>query len=286
MVKEEDVIMINWLLNNIMVILFIAAILLSFLGFTLTKKVEKDEDFIKRINKRFRLKYIIWFMLIIGILFLVVSFILFLIFAKIGIYFIFGSYLFLIVSVIWAFAFDKIDIYFDYSKNMIVEKYISFFAENEISNIKYSEVIAWFSRWNNKYYKSKIDEEQDVDKLIARLELILRPYDNGLCLASYHKKDFLKLCAEWKDSTLKDKLDNIYSISKEMESKTPEKYRVFTLSLDHNILIYLSVIALHIMASILISDGNVRNTIANILFYIPSDILLILVYKGFIREKE
>lgn len=278
--------MINWILNNIMVILFITAILLSFLGFTLTKKIEKEEDFIKRINKRFRLKYIILFMLIVGILFLVFSSILTLIFSKIRTYFLFGSYLFLIVSVIWAFAFDKIDIYFDYSKNMIVEKYIAFFAESEISDIKYSEVIAWFSRWNNKYYKSKIDEDQDVDKLIVRLQLILRPYDNGLCLASYHKKDFLKLCAEWKDSTLKDKLDNIYSISKEMEAKTPEKNRVFALSADHNILIYLSVIALHIMASILISDGKTKDFIANILFYIPNDILLILVYKGFIREKE
>lgn len=159
------------------------------------------------------------------------------------------------------------------------------FCRNNISNIKYSEVIVWFSRWNNKYFKTRIEEKQEVDCLIDKLELILRPYDNGLCLASYHKEDFLKLCAEWECSTLEEKIDNILSVSKKMETKPPEKYVKFTLRLDRSILVYLAVMALHFMASILIGGGNIVNSFANMLFYIPSDILLILVYKGFIREK-
>lgn len=61
---------------------------------------------------------------------------------------------------------------------------------------------------------------------------------------------------------------------------------IFSLSLDHNILMYLVIIALHIVASILVSDDDIKNIFGNILFYVPSDILIILVYKGIINERE
>lgn len=71
-----------------------------------------------------------------------------------------------------------------------------------------------------------------------------------------------------------------------MDSKPPETYKFSKLSLDYNILIYFSIIALHIIASILVSNKNIINTIGNMLFYIPSDILIILVYKGIIKDRE
>lgn len=37
-------------------------------------------------------------------------------------------------------------------------------------------------------------EEQEIDNLIIKLELFLRPSVNGLCLACYHEKIFRDLC--------------------------------------------------------------------------------------------
>lgn len=101
--------MINGILSNEIIIgTILGFVLLSFLGFVLSRKIEKDEDFTKRINKRFILKYIILLMLITGIIFLIVSFILAFKFVEIGQYLIFGSYIFIIVSVIWVYAFVEI----------------------------------------------------------------------------------------------------------------------------------------------------------------------------------
>lgn len=55
---------------------------------------------------------------------------------------------------------------------------------------------------------------------------------------------------------------------------------------DHNILIYHVVIGIHIVASVLISKKELLTFIGNLLFYLPSDILIILLYKGIIKDRR
>lgn len=279
--------LINFFLNNIISIFFALVILLMvFGGFFWKRKIESETDFIKKVNKRFVLKYVIFFMLIIGMVFVFVSYIFAFIFEQFGKYLILGSLAFLIVSVIWAFIFERINLYTNFSKDKIVNGYISLFAKNKISNFKYVEIITWFSRWNHKNFLSKNNDEKEIDQLITKFELFFRPYDNGLCLAFYHKEEFLILCKAWEKCDFKGKLGEIESTLREMENKAKEEYKFFSLSLDHNILFYLSVIAMHIVASILTCDKNLENAMGNILFYIPNDILIILIYKGVIIERE
>lgn len=276
----------NILCNNRIIFIFACFILfLFFIIFFLKWKIEKESNLIKRINKRFLLKYMIFCMLIMGMILVVTGYVLAFIFKEIGNYVIYYAFAFLLVSVEWAFLFDKLNIYTALSKYDILNQYILFFAKSKISNTKYIEIITWFSRWNHKNFRLKNDYEQEVDKVITKLELLLRPNDNGFCLASRHKNTFLKLCAKLEKCETEEKMKEIENAVNEMEKNLPEKYRFFSLGLDHNILIYLSIIAFHISASILISD-NIKNIIGNILFYIPSDILVILVYKGIINERE
>lgn len=277
--------LVNILQSRKVIVLFVVALIMIIYGLILKSKIEKEVNFTKKINKRFWFKYVIFFMLIMGMMFVIASYILAFIFKEIGIFLIVGSYAFLLVAVGWAFIFDRINIYTNLSKKEVLKQYISFFDKNKISNNKYIEIITWFSRWNHKYFRLKNDNEQEVDKFITKLELILRPNDNGLCLASRHKKTFLELCTKLKKCETEEEIKEIENTANEMEKNQPEKYRIFSLGLDHNILIYLSIIVLHIVASMLISN-DIKDFLGNILFYIPSDILVILVYKGIIRESE
>lgn len=277
--------LVNILRNNKISIIYICFILiLFFMIFFLKMKIEKEPDFNKRINKKFILKYVIMCMLIIGMILVISSYILAIKFIEMGFYLITGSFVFLFVTVEWAFIFDRINIYSDFSKDNIVKQYISFFAKKEMSSFKYLDIITWFSRWNHKYFRSR-DNNQEIDQLIIKLELCLRPCYNGLCLASRHKNVFLHLCDKIKYCQFEEQLKLIENVSREMENNPPEKYRIFSLGLERNILIYMSILILHVVASILI-DGGIKNIIGNILFYIPSDVLVILVYKGIINEKE
>lgn len=87
------------------------------------------------------------------------------------------------------------------------------------------------------------------------------------------------------DCQAEEKLKAIENESNKMKENPPEKYRIFTWILDRNIIIYCSIIVLHVAASILVSD-DFKSILGNILFNIPSDILVILVYKGIINDRE
>lgn len=272
-------------LNNIVITFFGLITLFLFIGLYLKRKIEKEKDFIKRVNNKFLLKYVILFILIIGTICVIIGYILGFFNIAFGKYLMFGSFSLLFISVEWAYLFDKINIYADFSKDEIIKQYISFFARKKISNIKFLEIITWFSRWNHKIFRTKNDDIQETDKLIIKLELLLRPDKNGLCLASFHKKVFLELCIKLRNNEIREELKEIENTAKNMEESPVEKYKIFSLSFDHNILFYLSIIALHIVASILLSD-DFKYFLGNILFYIPSDILLVLVYKGIISERD
>lgn len=275
----------NILRNNIIVIIYICINLtLFFTIFVLKRKIEKEPDFNKRINYRFLLKYVIMCMIIIGAILAITIEILAFKFKNFGICSLIVSYAFLSVSIEWAFIFDKIDIYSDISKDKVVEQYISLFAKNDMSNYKYLEVITWFSRWNHEHFQSR-DNNQEIDQLIIKLELCLRPNGNGLCLASHHKNAFTKLCDKLVDCQPEEQLKEIVNEANEMKKNPPEKYKIFSLGLDHNILIYMIIIVFHLSAIVLIG-GKLNIIIGNILFYIPSDILAILIYKGILIQIE
>lgn len=181
--------LISAMLSNISIIILIC-IILFFIIFVLKRIIEKERDFIKRINWRYFLKYVILFMLILGMILVIACYILIILFPQTEKYLMIFSYAFLFISIGWAFIFEKINIYINLSKDEIVEQYILLFTKNKMSNNKYLEVITWFSVWNHKCFRLKNDCEQEIDQLITKLELLLRPNDNGLCLAAHHKKDF------------------------------------------------------------------------------------------------
>lgn len=146
-------------------ITFICLIFVLFIiGLVWKNKIEKESDFTKRINRKFILKYTTLAMLILGTTFVIFSYILTIVCDKIGKHLLFFSFAFLLISVEWAYIFDKINIYCGFSKEDIVEQYILFFTIGKISNTKYLEVIAWFSRWNHQNFLIKNSDEQDVDK--------------------------------------------------------------------------------------------------------------------------
>lgn len=263
----------------------IVFVILFFVIFFLKNNLEKEKSFIKKINKRFYLKYLILIMLVIGIVFVLISYVIAIMELEIGKRLLCESFLFLFLSVEWAFVFDKINIYSNILKKDIIDEYLHFLGSNHMSDIKYSEVITWFSRWNHNSYLQKNNYEQESNNIILKLELLLRPNEKGLCKAYYHKNIFKELCKEIYNKSDTDKVNAIINLAEELENTPPEKYKLFSLVLDHNILTYFIIICVHIVASVLVSDFCIKDFMGNLLFYLPSDILIILVYKGIVREK-
>lgn len=261
-------------------------VVLLIIGFIWRIGIISEKDFSKKIINKFVMKYIILSMLIAGIMFIIISYLISVFFQEIGKDMIIASVLFNFVFILWTFIYERINVYYNISKDKIIEGFILCLLKDKISDIRYSEIIVWFSRWNHDNFKAKINDEKDADRLITKLELLLRPDEKGLCLAAYHKSDFLKLCSRLKNNAFESNLKDIESTASEMEQKPCEKYRLLSLSLDSNILFYLSIIGIHFIAAALVSGKNACNAIGNLLFYLPSDLLLIFVYKGIIKERE
>lgn len=259
--------------------------ILIVMGFLIKRREEKENDFIKRINKHFLHKYIILIMIVFGILFICISYII------TSLYFDFGKYLFVysilyfLISIEWSYLYMKIDIYFNMSKDNVINEFISFFANSDLSVLKYLEVITWFSVYNHNYFL-QTNNQEEIDELISKLELLLKPSRNGLCLVYYHKEYFIDLCKKINGKNIQEKIVNIIQAEEQIRNISPEKYKLFYIVLDHNILIYLIIIGIHVVASGLVSKLEWMSFFGNFLFYLPNDILLILVHKGIVKNKQ
>lgn len=264
---------------------FIILFVLFVVGFLIKGSEIKEKNFCRKINKHFWHKYIILTMLISGIVFLIISYIISILHFNIGKYLLLYSFLYLLISMEWAYLYMQIDIYYNFSKNRVINEFILFFATSKVFGFKYLEIITWFSMYNHYYYLQRSNDEVAIDNLIAKLELLLRPSINGLSLAHYNENDFKILCKKINGKSIRKKVSIILQEEEKLRSKIPERNKLFHLFFDRNILIYLVIIGIHIFASVLVSEMVLINFIGNLLFYLPSDILIILVYKGVVKDK-
>ena len=69
-----------------------------------------------------------------------------------------------------------------------------------------------------------------------------------------------------------------------MQKSSPHKSKTLRLIFDRNILVYAIIMILHVIASALVSNLEWKAFFGNLLFYLPSDVLLILVYKGIVKD--
>ncbi len=75
-----------------------------------------------------------------------------------------------------------------------LKSYLNYFAFCQISDLEYSETITWLSIALHSAYLQKTDVQDEFTNIINKLDLILRPQENvKLCIASKHKKSFIKL---------------------------------------------------------------------------------------------
>ena len=168
--------------------------------------------------------------------------------------------------------------------NMLVE-YMNFFKSGT-SDLLYTEAITWFSHLvKEAYIKPNQCKSDEFNEYINSLYLVLRPNDIGLCEAAKRKSSFVVLCT---------KAINEENIAEDISSfkNTPtEKYHYINFIHDKNIIIYALFLPIHTFACFLITKGtcstfNAFTFFGNLLLYIPTDILAILVYKGFLKNTQ
>jgi len=280
--------MVNLLVDkNIVIVISIISIMLLIIICRYEQNFIKEQNLAKRINGKFKCKYIILiellFLLLLSILFMIIQFISPII------------CIYLMISILWGFLiafflirrYEKIDLTLEIPEKKSINEFLLFFSKENMSYFRYTEIITWFAMWIHQYAKSNISDEETCE-LISKLNLILRPYENRLCLAIYHKKEFINLCIELsKEKDFKEKQKDILSSFDRMELNKPEEYRYFnSLILEKSILVYILIIIFHIVAAILVSGQDIKNIIGNLFFYLPGDVLLILIYTGIIKDRR
>ncbi len=184
-----------------------------------------------------------------------------------------------ILIILWnkTFSFDD-DIKNESARTAIY----SLFSEENLSDFSYYEYIIWLS-WGviKEYNYGEFDEEINLLKLYLDGNVKSKAY---IC-----KDDFKKVCKIL--SGLTDKRDRCDYLSRRLEEKFNISFKnskLLNLLKDKNIITYCVIILLHLIACFLPDEINnfSLEKIKNVLFYIPGDILVILIYKGFIQESD
>ena len=194
-----------------------------------------------------------------------------------------------IVAIILNIIYEKKYVLPPINNKEDLKNYIQYFSTSKISDLEYTESITWFSRLIHNSYLQTRDIDDDFTSIINTLHLILRPQNNtGLCIAINHKDAFIKLSKDlYKSFDSKTLISNIETL----QNQTPQKYRFIHLTLDKNILIYLLFFPVHILGCFLLtkdSDNTFKTNvfIGNLLLYIPSDILILLIYIGVVKNTQ
>lgn len=158
-----------------------------------------------------------------------------------------------------------------------IKEYLSIFANNKMGYIRYSEYIFWFSREIRFLYLQK----GFYDKFISDLYRGLRCNDNGVNIAGIHKDSFTQLCKE----ILENPEIDIYNKFCKMEDEEKQMGKWSILSKDKSMLCYCAIIIMHMVGCMCIG-GKLGEVLGNMLLALPADILLILIYKGYVRDRE
>ena len=172
--------------------------------------------------------------------------------------------------------------------------YLKFFINNKISNFKYALTLSWISKLIVEAKNSpEIEQNQELVDYIMKLYGITKPYgsSNGYCLATYRRKAFINLINKIINKT---DIPLDYENFKNDDSNIDLSDRAFIL---HNlsVLVFITIIIVHI-ASIIVyvfwgtSEVQSKPVYIEIIHefatILPSDILVLLIYFGLVKETK
>lgn len=271
------------LITRISICIFI---IMSIIGIIGGYKLRKEDNLVKKLNGKFLYKYITLFMLVCAMISTIATGVMQFLNKNILGYFVFITILFIIVSLEWMYVHDRINLLIYYPSDKNIDMFFEYFADQKCSHVKYTEIITWLSRWVHYYFRLKTNDIKQSE-LILKLELLLRPDEDGLCLAAHHQNDFTELCkkmCEHKEENIR--LKNITEAYSIMLSNKQEKHKLLeSVFLDKNILWYFAIMIMHAVGCILVSADS-KLFLGNLLLYLPGDALLLLVYNGIIKQQK
>ena len=288
--NEWEMLRMNYIISYIKIPLisipFMVFVIILMTGIVWSCKLRKNNDLIiKKLNSKFLYKYITLAMLIFTMIFAVITGITQFIYKDVFGYVMVYMFLLIIDSLVWVYCYYKINLFVWNPNDEELNESFEYFKEKKLSTVKYTEIITGLSQWIHYYFRLKANDNEQSD-LIVKLHLLLRPDKNGLCLAAYHKNDFIELCerlCEYKDNDTR--LKNITEAYNIMSFKEHEKYKLLSILFDKNILCYFVIGCAHFVGCVLISD-DICSIVGNLFLYIPGDILLIFVYHGIVKEHK
>lgn len=181
--------------------------------------------------------------------------------------------------------------------------YLKYLTKDDLNKYKYASTMAWISI-RVRQREGKISQDKQLNKLVELLYPILKPFSNknGHCEATYRKKEFTEI------------VENILSSKKVKKGKLSKRIKDFKnqpkdINLDFNIwdliqylrshisyIVFLAIIFIHALAIVLkyggesILDLSFKNVFSNpdarfdIATILPTDILALLIYTGFVKE--
>lgn len=170
--------------------------------------------------------------------------------------------------------------------------YLEYFKNSQMKPFIYGDVIIWFSQVVHSEFIKKEDSDAEVKDyilLIKHLHQVLRPEKYDLCLAFYHQKAFAELSSKIveaiSNSAIRDRIADIDAEIEQIQSNPPEeKHKP---NKDKNMIYYISLITFHIIGCFLVAEIFTNFSLliffGNIFLYIPTDIGLIIIYKGIIK---
>lgn len=261
-------------------------VFLLIIGLIWGRILYNKDNLVKKLIGKFYYKYITLCMLICVMISAIIAGIIQFLYKDILGYAVFITLCLGIISLVWAFIHDRISLFRYYPNDERLDLIFKYFNCKKISYLKYEEMITWISRWIHHFFKKRNDNNVE-NELIQKLDLLLRPYNNGLCLAFHHKTDFIELCKTLcKDDQKDQKIKHIVETYDSIKNKEYEKNKLLRNMLsDKNIMWYIGIMILHAIGCSCISR-NLRDFFGNFFLYIPGDILLLLFYYGIVKQQK
>lgn len=165
--------------------------------------------------------------------------------------------------------------------NGFIEEYLKIFADEKLSFWRYSEYVFWFSREIQFLYRHR-----ETNDLVNNLYTGLRMNKAGTNIAGLHMNSFIQLCKDIiKEECLEEKKNVIIQGFEDMQSMKKQTRKIPLVVSNRHIICYFAVLTLNSIGCGLVADGC-REILGNLLIVLPTDFLAILIYKGYIDEKE
>lgn len=175
-----------------------------------------------------------------------------------------------------------------------LDNYLRYFLKTDVSDFNYAITLLWISKLIvDAKADSQTIQDKEVKNQIYKLDKITRPIgsSNGFCFASYRRDAFRNLVQKIIDRN--DSPSDYESFNHEPPT-TDLSDKMFILS-NLSIIVFIAIIIIHIFAIIVYflwepSDSQTKSTFIEIMHevatIIPSDILMLLIYLGLVKETK